>query len=57
MNGDTNLQIPDFIVHERDLENAPLDAESDEDFKNEVVITDTFIYFLMQTWQCVYSKI
>ena len=29
--GDGKLQIPDFIGHERDLENAPLDAESDEE--------------------------
>ena len=31
LDGDVKLQIPDFIVHERDLENAPLDAESDEE--------------------------
>ena len=31
LNGDKKLKIPDFIVHERDLENVPLDAENDKD--------------------------
>ena len=33
LDGDVKLQIPDFNRLERDLENGPLDAESDEEMK------------------------
>ena len=33
LDGDVKLQIPDFNLLERDLENGPLDAESDEEMK------------------------
>ena len=33
LDGDVKLQIPDFSLLERDLENGPLDAESDEEMR------------------------
>ena len=33
LDGDVKLQIPDFNLLERDLENGPLDAESDEEMR------------------------
>ena len=33
LDGGVKLQIPDFNLLERDLENGPLDAESDEEMR------------------------